>query len=133
MTMLLAAPFAGPRTSPSPPVLLRCVACAQALDVQSGGAAVILRHVAYAFGFVHQGACEAAALDSVFVEPGYDCAAYAHDRQRRRLLAAKAADDLRWCAVVEYADGSERTENIVWDTEWLDEPGAAEFVSQPGD
>jgi hypothetical protein len=129
---------------------LRCLSCNRAFDFASGETAVVLRHVAYGYGFAHDGACLKEALEQIFVEPGFDCAAYAHDTQRMRILGVNPSDDwsavlpetpertlsgspfrfepLRFWALVEHADGSRRVEGVTWDDEWLDEPGAAEFV-----
>ena len=102
---------------------------------------------AYGFDFVHDDACLAAARELLFAEPGYDCAAFAHDPQRRRVLGVMPADGwaaivanaaesgerrvrndplLCW-ALVEHKDGSTSLEGLVRDPEWLDEPGGAEF------
>jgi hypothetical protein len=127
---------------------MRCVICRQSFDFSAGQTAVVLHHVAYGYDFVHPGACEAAALGLIFPEPGYDCTAFAHDPERRAVLAitppkgwsavlpaaqaARAGDDLhfeplRFWALIEYRDGSRRFESVVRDADWLDEPGGAEF------
>jgi hypothetical protein len=107
---------------------MRCVICRQQFDYAAGQTAVVLRHVAYGYDFAHAGACEAAALSLVFPEPGYDCAAFAHDIRRARVLAVLGTiDPLEIHGVVEYRDGSRHVERIVRDPEWLEEPGAAEF------
>jgi hypothetical protein len=109
---------------------MRCVICRQQFDFSAGQVAVVLRHVAYGFDFVHAGSCEAAALSLIFVEPGYDSAAFAHDQLRSRVLAVIGPfDQYEQHAVIEYRDGSRHLERIVRDPEWLEEPGAAEFPS----
>jgi hypothetical protein len=107
---------------------MRCVMCRQQFDFAAGQTAVVVRHVAYGYDFVHPGACEAAAMTVVFPEPGYDCAAFAHDRERSSVLALLGPmrpHELH--AVVQYRDGSRHVERITRDPEWLEEPGAAEF------
>jgi hypothetical protein len=129
---------------------LRCVICRTAFQFRSGESALVLRHVAYGYDFVHEGACSAAtAADAIFAEPGYDCAAFGPDPKRRRVLGVAGADGwmavlanasgsfraapqvrfdpLRYWAVIEHGDGSIVTEGVVRDEEWLDEPGGAEF------
>ena len=127
---------------------MRCVICRQTFDFAGGQTAVVLHHVAYGYDFVHQGDCEARALATIFPEPGYDCAAFAHDSERLRVLAVtppkgwsavlpanqerRGGDDmrfepLRFWALIEYRDGSRRFEGVVRDEEWVDEPGGAEF------
>jgi hypothetical protein len=128
---------------------LRCVICRTAFQFRSGESARVLRHVAYGYDFVHEGACSAAAADAIFVEPGYDCAAFGPDPERRRVLGVAAAhgwmavlantsgsfgaapqvrfDPLRYWAVIEHQDGSIVTEGLVRDEEWLDEPGGTEL------
>ena len=114
---------------------------------------MVLHHVAYGYDFAHRGDCEARALAAIFPEPGYDCAAFAHDPERVSVLAisppngwtavrpaqiAQGSKDLRFeplrlWALIEYRDGSRRFEGVVRDDEWLDEPGGAEFPeSRPG-
>jgi hypothetical protein len=128
---------------------LKCFICNKAIDFDSGETAVVLRHVAYGYGFAHAGACEAIALTWIFPEPGYDGAAFAHDAERRTIRAIAPAEGwaavvpngpqrilagspvhfepLSFWALVEHKDGSRRTEGVVWDAEWLEEPGGAEF------
>jgi hypothetical protein len=128
---------------------LRCTTCQCPFDFGIGESAVVLRHVAYGYDFVHDGACLAAATQLMFVEPGYDCAAFGPDVERKRVLAVVDAEGwaailsdtsgrrypgnaLRfeplWCwARVEYRDGSQRLEGIVGDSAWLEEAGGAEF------
>lgn len=128
---------------------LRCVVCHQAFDFAAQEAALVLRHVAYGYDFVHDNACLADSCERLFPEPGYDCGAFARDPERRRVLAVAPADG--WMAViartpeplalsrrvrsdpllcwvlVEHRDGSISMEGLVRDEEWLEEPGGAEF------
>jgi hypothetical protein len=128
---------------------LRCVTCRRPFDFAAGQTALILRHIAYGYDFAHSGACEAAALDRIFVEPGYDRPAFAYGNPRARVLRSVPAtgweavmprpagtapnggpfrfEPLRWWALVEYRDGTKGVEGIVLDEEWQDEPGGAEF------
>jgi hypothetical protein len=127
---------------------MRCVSCRQHFDFTAGQTAVVLHHVAYGYDFAHPGVCEAAALGSIFPEPGFDSAAFAHDRERRAVVAVapargwsvvvaggadvRAHGDLRFeplafWALIEYRDGSRRFEGVIQDSEWQDEPGGAEF------
>ena len=128
---------------------MRCVVCLEAFDFAAHEAALVLRHVAYGYDFVHDNACLADACERLFPEPGYDCGAFARDPKRQRVLAVMPADGwvavvgrtpepfaatrrlhsdplLCW-ALVEYRDGSTSIEGLVRDKEWLDEPGGAEF------
>jgi len=110
------------------------VICRQDFDFTAGQTAVILHHVAYGYDFVHPGACEAAALGSIFPEPGYDCAAFAHDPERRAVVSiAPGAERQRVWALIEYRDGSRRFEGVLRDAEWQDEPGGAEFPQSRAD
>lgn len=128
---------------------LRCVVCRVPFDFAAGETAVVLRHVAYGYDFVHDGACLAAACERIFPEPGYDCTAFGRDPERCRLIEVTTAEGwsavfpntpeewgagppvrfepLRYWAVVEHADGSRCMEALVRDEMWLDEPGGAEF------
>ena len=128
---------------------LQCISCRTAFQFRAGESALVLRHVAYGYDFVHDGACFAAAVEAIFVEPGYDCAAFGPDPVRRRVLGVAAADGwmavlantsgsfgapqevrfapLRDWAAIEHQDGSIVTEGLVRDEEWLNEPGGAEF------
>jgi hypothetical protein len=128
---------------------LECFICHKAIDFDAGQKAIILRHVAYGYGFTHEGDCHAKALEQIFPEPGYDSFAYGHDAQRRRIVGIAPAEGwgavipetpervlagtpvryepLRFWAMVEHRDGSLRTEGVVWDEEWINEAGAAEF------
>jgi hypothetical protein len=128
---------------------LRCVVCLTAFDFRAGEAPLVLRHVAYGYDFVHDDTCLAAASQWLFVEPGYDCGAFARDPERRRVVGVAPADGwmallayapeptvagrqvrseplLCW-ALVEHQDGSTSLEGLVRDEEWLDQPGGAEF------
>jgi hypothetical protein len=137
---------------PSPPVqhaLLRCIVCQRPFDFAAGETGTVLRHIAYGYDFAHVGTCLAAALEWIFVEPGYDRPAFSVGRQRVRVLGTAPADGwaavlpntpeqrlagvpvsfeaLHCWALVEHGDGSRRVEGIVRDPEWADEPGGAEF------
>jgi hypothetical protein len=127
-------------TSSAATAALRCVVCRRPFDFLSGQTARVLRHVAYGYDLAHDGACLAAAREWIFVEPGYDCAAFGADPQRVRVLSVVAADGwssltaqparlvpLRWLVRVEYADGTVCTEGLTVDDDWRDEPGALEF------
>jgi hypothetical protein len=133
----------------TPRLVPACAVCRRPFAFGAGEAAIILRHVAYGFDFVHDGPCLDAARELLFVEPGYDCQAFGPDVSRRRLLDVADAEGwaaaspespqrviagaplrlepLRWWALVEHQDGSRRVEGIVRDDEWLDEPGGAEL------
>jgi hypothetical protein len=146
--MPIGAPPIAARNA-APAVALQCVVCGRPFDFAAGEAAVVLRHVAYGYDFVHDGACLAAARELIFAEPGYDVPAFGRDPERRRVLAAESADGwaavepetparreagrpvrfepLRWWALVEHQDGSRHVEGVVRDEEWLDEPGGAEL------
>jgi hypothetical protein len=98
--------------------LLHCVVCRTAFDFPAGEAALVLRHVAYGFDFVHDGACAAAAAEMLFPEPGFDCAAFARDPQRGRVLSSVSADGWSLCerreplhcwVLVERRDGTTRS------------------------
>ena len=104
---------------------MRCVICRQDFDFAAGQTAVVLHHVAYGFDFVHSGLCEAQALSLIFPEPGFDCAAFAHDTKRSKVVAM-----LGVYAVVEYRDGSRQVERITREDDWTNEPGAAYFDSR---
>jgi len=125
---------------------LRCVVCRSFFDFTVGDTAAVLRHVAYGYDFVHDGACLTTATDWIFPEPGFDCAAFARDVQRRRVLNIACADG--WAAVpratagkaplaepllcwvvVEHWGGTTSMEGVIRDDEWLDEPGGAELVT----
>ena len=104
---------------------LKCVVCKRGFDFSAGDAAIVLRHVAYYYDFAHEGKCLARALDWIFPEPDYDCAAFSRDQERLRILGAG-----RCWALVEHADGSCRLEVIAREAGWEDEPGGAEFPEQ---
>jgi hypothetical protein len=118
---------------------LECVVCKRGFDFASGETAVVLRHVAYYYDFVHAGSCLRAALDWIFVEPGYDVAEFGPDRERLRVLRAEPVETapretgpepLRYWALVEHADGSCWLEVIVRQVGWEAEPGGAEFPEE---
>lgn len=104
---------------------MKCVVCRREFDFASGESAIVLRHVAYYYDFAHDGQCLARALDWIFPEPDYDCAAFSSDQERLRVLGAG-----RCWALVEHADGSCRLEVIARAAGWEDEPGGAEFPEQ---
>jgi len=123
---------------------LRCLVCGRPFDFDSGESAIVLRHVAYYYDFVHDRQCLTSALERIFPEPGYDCAAFGCDRERIRVVRARPLDarapgqrgqvyattsveSLRYCALIEHADGGCRLEQIVREAELADEPGGAEF------
>jgi len=128
---------------------LGCLVCREPFDFVAQQTALVLRHVAYGYDFVHDGQCLAAALERIFPEPGYDCAAFGRDPERRRVLEVATGDGwaavmpnspehtiagqpvrfepLQYWALVEHQDGSQFMEGLVRDELWLDEPGGAEF------
>ena len=120
---------------------LQCVVCKRGFDFASGEAAIVLRHVAYYYDFVHAGNCLSVALDWVFVEPGYDSAEFGPDRERVGILRAEpdeirqtsgiaSSEPLRYRALVEHSDGSCWLEVIVRQVGWEAEPGGAEFPEE---
>jgi hypothetical protein len=115
-----------PKRHSVPPIAatttLKCVVCKRAFDFTAGEVAIVLRHVAYYYDFAHEGDCLARALDLIFPEPDYDCAAFGVDQERLRVVRAE-----RDWALVEHADGSCRLEVIAREAGWEDEPGGAEF------
>ncbi len=128
---------------------LSCLVCHRPFDFEDGETAVVLRHVAYAYDFVHPGACLEEAQSWIFVEPGYDRPAFSPGLQRTRILQAAPADGwaavltdsvssaasfepLRIWALVEYGDGTQHVEGVVRDAAWSDEPGSAEFPETRG-
>ena len=128
---------------------LGCVVCHEPFDFINGEIAVVLRHVAYGYDFTHAGSCLETALEWIFVEPGYDTAAFSLDTERKRILSTTPADG--WAAVmpeapervlggssvrfealstwalVEHVDGSRRLEGIIRDADLEGEPGGARF------
>jgi len=104
---------------------LKCVVCHRQFDFTAGEVAIVLRHVAYYYDFAHEGECLARALDSIFPEPDYDCAAFGLDQERLRVVGAE-----RGWALVEHADGSCQLEVIAREAGWEAEPGGAEFPEQ---
>ena len=101
---------------------LQCVVCKRRFDFTAGEAAVVLRHVAYYYDFAHEGQCLARALEWIFPEPDYDCAAFSQDQERLHIVRTE-----RDWALVEHADGSCRLEVIAREAGWETEPGGAEF------
>jgi hypothetical protein len=130
-------------------VSIRCIVCHRTFDFAAGEHALVLEHTAYGFDFAHDRACLKSALGWIYVEPGYDRAAFSRGRERVRILRIAPADGwnavipdtpeqvlagravkfepLGFWALVEHCDGARRIEGIVRDAEWEDEPGGAEF------
>ena len=123
---------------------LRCVVCRSLFDFAAGEAALVLRHVAYGYDFVHDGDCLAAAREWIFPEPGFDCAAFACDPERRRVLnvapaegwlalsrttAGQRQEPLTAWVLLERRDGTMSMEGLIWDDDWLAEPGGADFAA----
>jgi hypothetical protein len=128
---------------------LKCIVCHKPFNFDAGQYAIILRHIAYGYDFVHDGVCLAKACQWIFVEPGYDRPEFVTDDERLRILSASSAqcwsaivpngaqqasagvainkEPLQFWAVVEHRDGSLRREGVIRDPEWLNEPGGAEF------
>jgi hypothetical protein len=128
---------------------LRCIVCRKPFDFGLGQTAIVLKHIAYGYDFVHDGRCLATAREWIFAEPGFDRPAFSTDGQRLRILRIANAngwsvvlpaaaeqilagspvtfDAVRCWAVVEYQDGTRHLEGIVRAPEWLDEPGGAEI------
>ena len=104
---------------------LQCFVCKSGFEFSAREPAVILRHVAYGHDFAHAGDCLALASELIFPEPGYYCAAFARDPERRHVLA----EPLPGWLLVERDDGTRSLEGLVRDDEWLNEPGAAMFAS----
>ena len=131
---------------------LRCIVCHEPFDF-GRETAVVLRHIAYGFDFVHS-RHESTALDWIFVDPQYDRPEFTHDERRVRVLAVAPAAN--WAAVmparpeqiatgnpftlqpvglwalVEYCDGSQHLEGLVRESEWEAEPGGTEFLERNG-
>jgi hypothetical protein len=128
---------------------LRCIVCRRPFNFLAGQAAIILKHVAYGYDFVHDGLCRATALSWIFVEPDYDRPAFSVDDLRVRILQTSDADGwcaalpnareladagqpisyepLRFWALVEDRAGHRRMEGVIRADELLGEPGGAEF------
>jgi hypothetical protein len=143
-TPVTSLPSATPVTQP------RCVTCGRAFDFEAGESAVVLRHVAYGYDLAHDGACLTAANDRLFLEPGFDGAAFGADPERTRIVQIAPADGwfaarpetprqvlagrllrfepLRWWALVERDDGTRRVEGLARDSEWDDADGGLEFA-----
>jgi hypothetical protein len=140
----------GPRSRPlETQTVLRCVVCHKPFDFAAGQTALVLKHIAYGYDFVHDGKCVAAAREWLFVEPGYDRPAFSTDGTRVRILRVSDAEG--WAvalpsapeqvlagtpvlyepvacwAMVEYVDGSRHLEGVIRAPELQNEPGAAEF------
>jgi hypothetical protein len=127
---------------------LRCIVCHEPFYFDRHETAVVVRHIAYGYDFVHS-RHEATALGWIFVDPEYDRPAFTHDARRARILDAAPPDGwtavlpesperiaagdsvrfepLRLWTLVEYRDGSRRVEGLIRDAEWETEPGGAEF------
>jgi hypothetical protein len=127
---------------------LRCIVCHEPFDFASGETAVVLRHIAYGYDFVHA-RHESIALGWIFVDPEYDRPEFSHDARRAGVVEVAPPDGwaavmpetpqridagyfvrfelLRLWALVEYRDGSRYLEGLVRDPEWESEPGGAEF------
>ena len=129
--------------------LLRCIVCHRPFDFATGQAAMVLKHIAYGYDFVHDGQCLATARTWIFVEPGYDRPAFSTDGQRLRIV--RVSDSTGWAAAlptapeqvlagapvvyepvacwatVEYVDGSRHLEGVIRAPELQNEPGTAEF------
>jgi hypothetical protein len=120
---------------------LQCIVCKLGFDFAAGETAIVLRHVAYYYDFVHSGNCLSTALDWIFAEPGYDVAEFAPDRERVRILraepdetrqtsAVESSEPRRYRALIEHSDGSCWLEVIVREVGWEAEPGGAEFPEE---
>ena len=127
---------------------LRCIVCHKHFDFLEGERAIVLRHIAYGYDFVHP-RHEQTALGWVFVDPEYDRPEFTHDARRAHVLNAAASDGwgvvmpqppeqiaagnvvrlepLQVWALVEYCDGTLHIEGVLRDAEWETEPGGAEF------
>ena len=127
---------------------LRCIVCHEPFDFAAGETALVLRHIAYGYDFVHA-RHESVALEWIFVDPEYDRPEFTHDAERAVIVDVAAPDGwaavmpetpekidegyfvrfdpLRLWALVEYRDGSRYLEGVVRDAEWESEPGGAEF------
>jgi hypothetical protein len=127
---------------------LRCIVCREPFDFASGEIALVLRHIAYGYDFVHA-RHESTALGWIFVDPEYDRPEFTHDARRAAVLHVAPPEGwaavmpetperidagyfvhfepLRLWALVEYRDGSRHLEGLVRDAEWESEPGGAEF------
>ena len=123
---------------------LRCIVCRSFFDFTVGETALVVRHVAYGYHFVHDGACLTAATEWIFPEPGFDCAAFARDPAQRRVCSVASpdgwaavstmtghppiAEPLRCWVMLEHRDGTTSIEGVIRDDEWLNEAGGAEFA-----
>src|SRR5215208_4875451 len=77
---------------------LHCVVCHKRFDFAAGQTAIVLKHIAYGYDFVHEGACLATAREWIFPEPDYDGPAFSPDVQRDRILRIASADG--WAAAL---------------------------------
>jgi hypothetical protein len=130
-------------------VPLYCTVCHRSFDFERGEVAVVLKHIAYGYDYVHEGTCLKTAREWIFVEPGYDRPAFSTDGERERILCTYAPEDwsavlpnaaeqvlggdpvnfealLCW-AVVEYRNGKQHVEGLIRQADLVDEPGTAEF------
>src|SRR5207237_7941465 len=92
----------------TPRVELRCIVCHKPFDFASGPTALILKHIAYGYDFVHDGLCLATAKEWIFAEPDYDRPMFSTDGTRVRIL--RVASAVGWSAVMpnsgsEFAEG----------------------------
>jgi len=131
-----------------PPTTLQCLVCNRSFDFTTSEAAVVVRHVSYGYDFVHEATCLEAVAEWLFPEPGFDCAAFGPDLERRRILGITSArgwaaamnagpaevlcrparpDPLHSWVLVEHKSGAVRIEGLIHDEEWADEPGTFEF------
>jgi hypothetical protein len=124
---------------------LRCVVCRRAFQFGVDDAPHIVRHICYGYDFVHGGECRLTAESTLFAEPGYDCAAFGPDPDRRRLTGlisprgwtailppnshtAECGLDPIWSwALVEGKNGVIRVEGLIRDQDWQDGPGSFYF------
>jgi hypothetical protein len=132
---------------------LRCIVCHIPFDFAHQETAVVVRHIAYGYDFVHP-RHEATALSWIFVDPEYDRPEFTHDARRARILDVAPPDG--WAAVVpetpertaagdlvsfqplglwalvELHDRVRYIEGLVREREWESEPGGAEFPEGDG-
>jgi hypothetical protein len=130
-------------------VQLYCAICHRPFNFAAGETAIVLKHIAYGYDYVHEGACLKAAQEAIFVEPGYDRPAFSTDGQRERILCVYPPEDwsavlpnapeqvlagdpvnfeplLCWAAI-EYRNGNQHVEGLIRQPDLLNETGAAEF------
>src|ERR1051325_3237892 len=82
----------------TPSAELRCIVCHRTFDFAGGQTALVLKHIANGYDFVHDGKCAATAMNWIFVEPDYDRPAFSTDGQRVRVL--RIASAVGWSAVL---------------------------------